>query len=68
MNSQISGYVTVADFVEMVRRKFDAQKTPAQKQDEKIAELGSARHEPSHAKQERHVNQSNEKYGVDITV
>lgn len=67
MSGQISGYVTVADFVEMVRKKFDSQKSPVEVQDEKITELTSISNQPPHTKHQRQSS-PNDNYGVDITV
>jgi len=69
MSTQVSGYLTVADFVEMVRKKFNSDKSPAEIQDEKIKQLSESQDMAAFSSQNRaQQDQENERYGVDIVV
>lgn len=68
MNGQITSYLTITDFVEMVRKKFDSEKPAAQDRAEKVKELKAAQAETSSTHQRRQENDKNDHYGVDFTV
>ncbi|EKD41337.1 MAG: hypothetical protein ACD_73C00763G0002 [uncultured bacterium] len=69
MNGQITSYLTITDFVEMVRKKFDSEKPEAESRAEKVKELKASQAETSatHQRQQHHA-EKNDHYGVDITV
>lgn len=68
MNGQITSYLTITDFVEMVRKKFDSEKPAAQDRVERVKELKAAQAETSSTQQRHQQNAKNDQYGVDITV
>ncbi len=68
MNAQSTGYLTVADFVEMVRKKFNSDKAPAANA-EKVKQMSDAQSQStSHQNRTAQHDDKSERYGVDIIV